>query len=102
MKVEVLFVPGCPNYRAAMEQVHKVLASESLQAEFARVPVSSAAQAELLRFPGSPTIRVNGEDVEPGAVAHFGLSCRLYPNQGGIPSEDALRAAILRAKEKTA
>ena len=100
MKVEVLYVPGCPNHQPAMQRVQLVLASESLQAELCEVSVSSAVQATDLCFPGSPTIRIDGEDIEPGDVRSFGLSCRLYPNQSGVPSEEALRAAILRAQKK--
>jgi hypothetical protein len=100
MKVEVLYVPGCPNHHPAMQRVQQVLASESLQAELCEISVSSAVQATDLRFPGSPTIRIDGEDVEPGEARTFALSCRLYPNQSGIPSEETVRAAMLRAQRK--
>jgi hypothetical protein len=51
-----------------------------------------------LRFPGSPTIRVNGRDVEPqGESAAFGLMCCLYSDGSGAPCEQRLRAAIEKA-----
>ena len=65
MKIEVLYSPGCPNYRPAVERIERVLASESLRAEIRSVAVSNDAEAMELMFPGSPTIRVDGEDVEP-------------------------------------
>jgi hypothetical protein len=99
MTVEVLYVPGCPNYRPALERIQKVLTSERLQAEVREISVSSAAQAAGLNFPGSPTIRVNGEDVAPDEASRPGLACRLYANQSGVPSEEALRSAVLRARE---
>ena len=65
MRIEILYVPGCPNYPTTVEQVDRVLCSESLQAEIRSIAVRTDAEARELMFPGSPTIRVDGEDVEP-------------------------------------
>lgn len=98
MKVELLFVPGCPNYEPAIERVKKVLADEALNVEVRCVPVNSAEDARAWMFPGSPTIRVNGRDVEPDMMSAPGLTCRLYANRTGVPSEEVLRLAVTRAK----
>ena len=100
MRIEVLYTPGCPNYLPAVERIEKVLVSESLRAEIRSVAVSSDAEAMELMFPGSPTIRVDGEDVEPDQTITPGLKCRLYANLSGVPSEEMLRLAISRAKQK--
>jgi hypothetical protein len=100
MRIEVFYVPGCPNYLPAVERIEKVLVSESLRADIERVPVNNDAQAKALHFPGSPTIRINGNDIEPNETKALGLACRLYANSGGIPSEEMLREALSRAKEK--
>ena len=98
MKVEVLFVPGCPNYAPAVERVKKVLASESLKQEVEGIPVNTLEDARALMFPGSPTIRINGDDVETTEANVPGLACRLYANRTGVPSEEVLRLAVARAK----
>jgi hypothetical protein len=98
MKIEVLFVPGCPNYKPAVERVKKVLIAESLRVEVEGVPVNTEADARALLFPGSPTIRINGDDIEPGQTNALGLACRVYPNRAGVPSEEVLRLAVSRAK----
>jgi hypothetical protein len=100
MKIEVLYPPGCPNYLPAVERIEKVLASESLRVEVRSIAVRSDAEAREWMFPGSPTIRVDGEDVEPDQTVTPGLKCRLYANLSGIPSEEILRLALSRAKEK--
>lgn len=100
MRIDVLYVPGCPNYEPAVARIQKVLASESLQAEVHDVAVSSDAEAKVLLFPGSPTIRIDGDDVEPNQGGIPGLSCRLYANRSGVPSEEVLRVAVSRAKRK--
>jgi hypothetical protein len=75
-----------------------ILESQSLQAEIRSVPISSEDQAKALLFPGSPTIRIDGEDVEPAETNMAVLTCRLYANRTGVPSEQVLRLAVARAK----
>jgi hypothetical protein len=98
MRIEILYVPGCPNYQPALEGVKKVLASESVASEVHSLRVTTDAEAKALLFPGSPTVRVNGRDIEPSAVIVPGLACRIYPNGTGIPPEEIVRAAISEAK----
>ena len=99
MRVEVLFVPGCPNYEPTLERLKKVLVSEGLNVEVHGVPVNTGEDATALMFPSSPTIRIDGEDVEPSQInAAPGLTCRLYANRAGVPSEQTLRLAVSRAK----
>jgi hypothetical protein len=97
MRIEVLYVPGCPNFRPAVQRLEKVLASESLRADIEGVPVNSDAEAKALQFPGSPTIRINGSDVEFIETKSSSLACRLYPNRSGVPSEEMLKVALSRA-----
>lgn len=78
MRIEVLYVPGCRNYQPAVDRVKRVLASESVTDEVHGVSVTTEAAAKALLFPGSPTVRVNGKDVEPKPTAAPGLACRLY------------------------
>jgi hypothetical protein len=98
MRVEVLFVPGCSNYAPALERVKRVLESEALKLEVEKIPVNTVEDAGALMFPGSPTVRINGDDVEPAQTIVPGLACRLYANRTGVPSEEVLRLAIARAK----
>jgi hypothetical protein len=54
MRIEILYVPGCPNYHPAVERLQAVLESQSLQAEIRSVTVGTKAQAKLFRFPAPP------------------------------------------------
>lgn len=101
MKIEVLYVPNCPNHAVALERLREILAGESLEAHLNEVLVSDAGMAQSLKFPGSPTIRINGQDVEPQSeqITSFGLMCRLYSDGSGAPSQQGLRAAIQRARD---
>ena len=101
MKIEVLYVPHCPNHRVALGRLREILAGESLEAHLNEVLVSSTAMAQSLEFPGSPTIRINGRDIEPQERegASFGLMCRLDADGNGAPSPQRLRDAIRRARD---
>jgi len=99
MKIEVLYFDGCPNHKPAIQRVRQVLAEEGLCAEVLEVNVSEPLIAQEVGFLGSPTIRVNGLDVEPEArrVHSYGIMCRTYAVNGrreGLPSREMLRRAI--------
>jgi hypothetical protein len=100
MNIELLYVTNCPNHFVALERLRATLSSENLQTPVNQVLVSDAAMAQSLKFPGSPTIRINGQDVEPPSeqITSFGLMCRLYSDGSGAPSQRGLRAAIQRAR----
>jgi hypothetical protein len=101
MTIEVLHVPNCPNHAVALERLREILARESVDAHLNEVMVSSAEMAHSMKFPGSPTIRINGRDIEPQEreTASFGLMCRLYADGEGVPTHQKLREAIRRARE---
>lgn len=99
MKIEVLYVTNCPNHAVALERLREALSPDGLQNHVCEVLVSDAEMAQSLKFPGSPTIRINGHDVQPQSEkAAFGLMCRLYSDGSGAPSHQILLAAIEKAR----
>jgi hypothetical protein len=105
MRIEILYFPGCPNHAPAVECVREALAQEDTQAEMVEVEVRDVATAQRIGFLGSPTIQVDGQDVEPAARAEraFGLSCRTYIDGGrraGVPPQEWIRAAVREAKRR--
>jgi hypothetical protein len=92
--VELLWWDGCPSHPEALEELRRILREEGVDAEVARVEIEDDEQARRERFPGSPTIRINGEDiVPPGEGDPFGLTCRFSP----LPDPEDVRAAVRRA-----
>jgi predicted RNA-binding protein with PIN domain len=97
--VELLYFEGCPNHEVARELVERVAAEAGVEIDLRLTVVTSPEDAEQLRFLGSPSVRVNGHDVEPGADESdaFVLACRVYRADSrlrGIPSEEWVRAAL--------
>ena len=100
--VEILYFEGCPNYEQARELVEEVAGQLRLHPEIALVDVGDGEAAKRLRFLGSPTVRVEGHDVEPGADERhdFVLSCRIYRTENGVsgrPAAGWIRAALTQA-----
>jgi hypothetical protein len=100
MKVEILYFDGCPTYEAATKTLRAFLAEEGLEAEVQLIAVNSYGEAVRLRFPGSPTIRVDGEDLFPVAEREdWRLGCRVYATPQGLrgsPTAEMLREALLK------
>ena len=100
MKVEVFYFEGCPNHRPAVERVKSVLKQQGIAAELAEIEVCDAEAAKVVGFLGSPTIRVDGLDIDPASrdSTETGFACRYYA--GGIPSDDMIRAALCEAQKQ--
>ena len=102
MTLELLYLPGCPNHGSAVDLVRNVLQAEGVHVEQTQTPISSHEEAMTHRFPGSPTLRINGRDVLriPSGRFEVGFACRTYWINGqpqGLPPrvwvERALREA---------
>lgn len=103
MLVELLYFEGCPNYEAFLPHLRQVLREAGIAAEVALRAVESTEEAQRERFLGSPTLRIDGHDVEPGADERtdFGLKCRLYRSAEGlkgVPADALVLAAIGRSQ----
>lgn len=95
MKIDVLYFEGCPNHRSAVELVEALVTELNVTAQINQVPVMDADDAERLRFFGSPTIQVDGVDIDPATLGRtdYAFSCRVY-GTSGLPPRQMLVNAI--------
>lgn len=100
MKIEVLYFDGCPTHEAATRILREVLAERVAEDEVELVAVNSDEEAQSLRFPGSPTIRVDGRDLFPTPERSvWALGCRTYVTPEGLkgtPTTEMIREALAR------
>jgi len=104
LKVELLWWEGCPSWERALARLREAMSELGLDpaaVEVREVDTDQAAARE--EFVGSPTIRVNGEDVQPpGPDQAAGLTCRIYRGRDGsispLPDPDDLRDALAAAR----
>lgn len=102
MKVERLYFDGCPSYEELLPELRKLLAAEGIAAEVELRRLETIEDTEREGFLGSPTVRIDGADVEIGAAGRedFGLKCRLYRGPAGlgrVPPQEWIRAALRSA-----
>ena len=100
--IEVLYIKDCPNYQGTLALVERVRAELDLHAEVRTTLIADQAAADQARFPGSPTVRVDGRDVEPASEppTDYTVACRLYRlthRFAGQPEERWVREALLWA-----
>ncbi len=95
MRIELLYFDGCPHHRPTRELIDSTLSELGLDAEVEETHVGDHGEAKRQRFLGSPSIRVDGADIEPGADSRteYGLGCRMY-GSSGIPSRRLLEVAL--------
>jgi len=107
MRVQLYYFDGCPNHLPALERLRQILRQEGLTEHVEEINVTSPEQAQALAFLGSPTIKLNGVDVEPAArdSQAYAMACRTYRNgvkQEGLPPEEMIRAALRKASGQPA
>jgi hypothetical protein len=93
MRIEIQYLDGCPNLDLAIDRVREALALVGLDAR-----IQATSMTDGVAFGGSPTVLVDGRDVEEGQAAARAC-CRTYSTPTGLegaPSVEEIRAAILR------
>jgi len=102
VEITFLYFEGCPSHAAALARLRQVMAEEGVQAEIEIVKVETDEQAQGRRFVGSPTILINGQDIDPlPAGIQVALTCRAYRLEDGrispLPSAAMIRRALRSA-----
>lgn len=96
MKIEFLYFKDCPGYESVLSLLEQILLENDTAVSIEKIEITTQELAIQHRFLGSPSIRINGKDIEGREKAsEYGLKCRIYPDTGsGIPSETILRKAL--------
>ncbi len=103
--IELLYVDGCPNWQVARDRIAQALAATgNAGTPIALRAIDTQDEAEREAFPGSPTIRIDGDDAV-GPTTGAGLTCRVYHSPDGpagaptVPDlVEAVRQAELRRR----
>ena len=99
-RVEFLYWEDCPSHPQAFALLQEVMAEMGIESSIERIEILTDEDAARLQFPGSPTIRVGGKDLDPTGAAQMGtaLTCRVYRLKDGrfspIPSREMVRRAF--------
>lgn len=104
IRIEILYFDGCPNFHDAHANVKMVVGELGIQAEVELIDVTTDEEALARKFLGSPSVRVEGTDVEslPNSQPEYSLCCRRYAVAGamqGFPSKSMIALAIQKSLE---
>jgi hypothetical protein len=102
MRIELLWWEGCPSHAETLEDLNRILEEEGAEAHVELIEIETDDQAQAERFPGSPTIRIDGDDAIPAPEGEpFSLTCRVYRLRDGRvsprPDPADLREAVRSA-----
>lgn len=84
--VQLLWFEGCASRPAARQMLEEVIAEVAQGTPIIDVDATDPTVAEQIQFPGSPTIRVDGRDVDPTYFdpGDYTPRCRLYQTNAGL------------------
>ena len=97
MRVELLYADRDPAAMSTRQNLVEVLTEDAFETMIQMVSVASDEDAALLALRGSPTIRIDGVDIEPGWDGPLGLDARDY-GAGPVPPKPVIRRAVERAR----
>ncbi|MEW6004859.1 MAG: DUF2703 domain-containing protein [Stygiobacter sp.] len=95
LKLEFQYFEGCPNHTKMQNNIAEAIKGLEDKIELKKILVEDASTAKQVAFRGSPTLLINGEDIEGvPAPEEPTLACRFYI--GGMPDSDKLREMIIQ------
>jgi hypothetical protein len=105
--IELLYFEGCPNHETLLAHLPALLEREGITAEIVFREIRDTDEAVRERFLGSPTLRVNGRDIEPNTDqrSDYGLRCRIYQTPTGltgVPPDELLLDALAQRPDPPA
>jgi hypothetical protein len=102
MRIEFFYWEECPSHDEALTRLRTVLREEGLSVAVDVIRVDTEEKATTQQFLGSPTIRIDGMDIQPPGENQIGLSCRVYLTDDGrvtpLPTEEMIRRAVRAAQ----
>lgn len=99
MKIELLYFDGCPNHETALTNLKEVLSEAGMKAEVGVINIEKPEDVTKHRFLGSPSIRINDEDLEidEDESTEYSMRCRRYKNGDaveGFPSKELIKTKL--------
>jgi hypothetical protein len=98
MEINLLYFDGCPSWKKALTHLQIASMKEKLDTQINLVEVKSALEAADVKFLGSPSFQINGQDLWPEDRQSYSMNCRVYKTNEGLkgwPTIEMLRQKLL-------
>ncbi|MCZ6671159.1 MAG: hypothetical protein O6947_09030 [Acidobacteria bacterium] len=97
-----LFHKDCPNWKRVLKTLNMIISEEGVNVDVRKIQIRTELDAAKRKFPGSPTIRIDGKDIDPSYrdTGKYGMVNRDYPGGepgSNLPSENLIRKAVQAA-----
>jgi hypothetical protein len=104
VNVEFLYWDECPSHDLALQRLREALQARQISDPIRVIEVLTEQQAAGLQFPGSPTMRIDGQDLFSVPPGPYGLTCRLYHTDDGrvtpLPTQEMTERALERLNDR--
>jgi len=91
--IEIQHFAGCPNSPVLIERVKEAIKTSNIEIQYKEVLVESNEKAKEVGFRGSPTLLINGKDIEDMLIPkNPALTCRYYPK--GLPTVALIKKTL--------
>lgn len=96
--IELMYFENCPSWKETHQYLGTILNDQKISTKIHLRNVETNEDAIIHKFPGSPTIKVNGKDIFPTNQTNYALGCRVYNTpQGfkGSPTKEMILKKLL-------
>jgi hypothetical protein len=97
VKIELYYFEGCPNYKPCLGELGAALSELGISDPVRTTRVGSSQDAVIKRFQGSPSIRIDKQDLFQEPEGHYGMKCRIYLIDGeekGYPDRETIKQKL--------
>lgn len=102
MAIQFLYFEGCPSYKNGLENLKLALEELGMEEDVEMINIETNEMAQRYHFIGSPTIRIDGKDIDhraEGAKVTGYKGCRIYQTEQGLkgaPSVEMIKKVLSR------
>lgn len=98
MEINLFYFDGCPSWKKALTHLQIASMKEKLDTQINLIEVRSEKEAADVKFLGSPSFQINGQDLWPEDRQSYEMNCRVYATNEGLkgwPTIEMLRQKLL-------
>ncbi len=97
MRIDLLCFDGCPSWEHGLANLKAALEAEAINSDVHLIMIKDDEEATRERFLGSPSFRIDGQELWPEERRRYTMNCRVYATDKGLqgyPTPEMFREKI--------